>query len=167
MKFKNYFIFLICVFLISCKIQSDEEVFNKFVQRKSVTDFLILQTMDVTPLESLDKDYRRIIENTANRTFLFEKAKSEKETQWCIPILMCSLTEGDVAICMLCDMYKMSDEYFENVMYENVEGEAGTKNAGDFWNYVHESPEHRDEIIQKTMEWVNLYRTSDLIISEE
>ncbi|MBQ1713169.1 MAG: hypothetical protein II030_02110 [Treponema sp.] len=164
MKIKICAMLLLCICLLSCKEQSDEELFNKFVQRQSssVDEFLVLQTADTCPLESLDKDYQRIIGHHENDVFLFEKAKSEKETRWCIPLLACPLTEGDIAICMLIDMYKMSDDYFESVMYENIKRKANT--AADFWDYLHESKENRSEIIQKIRDWKGLYTSSEILV---
>ena len=57
------------------------------------------------------------------------------------------MTEGDIAICMLLDMYPMSDDCFENTMYENVKREYGS--AADFWRYIHTSAENRNAIIRK------------------
>lgn len=162
MKIKICAMLLLCACFLSCKEQTDEELFDKFVQRQSADEFLVLQTADTCPLESLDKDYQRIIEHHENDVFLFEKAKSEKETRWCIPLLACPLTEGDLAICMLIDMYKMSDDYFESVMYENIKRKANT--AADFWDYLHESKENRSEIIQKIRDWKGLYTSSEILV---
>ena len=161
MKLKNFFTLLLCICFLACKKQSDQELFSEFVQRQSGAEYLVLQTADSVPLESLDKDYREIIEHHENETFLFEKAESEKVTRWCLPLLACPLTEGDIAICMLIDMYKMSDEYFESVMYQNIERKAN--NASDFWSYLHESKENRSEVIQKIWDWKALYTSSELL----
>lgn len=162
MKIKICAMLLLCACFLSCKEQTDEELFDKFVQRQSADEFLVLQTADTCPLESLDKDYQRIIGHHENNVFLFEKAKSEKETCWCIPLLACPLTEGDLAICMLIDMYKMSDDYFESVMYENIKRKANT--AADFWDYLHESKENRSKAIQNIMEWKRLYTSSEVLV---
>ena len=87
MKIKICAMLLLCASFLSCKEQSDEELFDKFVQRQSssVDEFLLLQTADTCPLESLDKDYQRIIEHHENDVFLFEKAKSEKRPAGAFP----------------------------------------------------------------------------------
>ena len=158
---KTVFIIFLIICFVSCKSKSDMELFDDFAQKKSVAGFIILQTLDVNPEESLDKNYRKIIKNKANALFLFEKAKSTTKTQYCIPILHKPLTEGDVAICMLCDMYKISDEYFQTVMYENIKRQTNT--AEDFWNYVQASEENRNEIIQKISDWVKIYTADDFL----
>ena len=162
MKLKIVFVFLLCLCFFACKKKSDPELFDEFVQRQDGSEYLVLQTADTLPLESLDKDYRRIIEHHENETFLFRKAESEKDTRWCMPLLACPLTEGDIAICMLIDMYKMSDEYFECVMYKNIERKTNT--AADFWNYIHESKENRSKVIQKVRDWKEICTSSELLL---
>jgi hypothetical protein len=85
---------------------------------------------------------------------LLEKAKSLKRTNYCIPNIICPMSEGDIAICMLMDMYIMSDEYFESVMYKNIKKEEYS--AADFWNYIHKSENNRNEIIQKIADWIEI-----------
>lgn len=148
--------------LISCKEESVNDLFESFVHKESNEKYIVLKTADITPIESLDKDYRKIIANHNHTIVLLEKAKSTKETKYCISNLVCPMTEGDIAICMLIDMYKMPDDYFENVMYENIKREM--HNAGDFWNYVHESEDHRDEIIQKIIDWINVCKSDDILL---
>ena len=68
---------------------------------------------------------------------------------------------------MLLDMYKMSDDYFENVMYKNIKREVHS--AADFWHYIHVSEDNRNEIIKKITNWIEIYTSSDLLFywSEE
>ena len=162
------FFFISSISLISCKEKSANDLFESFVQKKLNEKYIVLKTADITPIESLDKDYRKIIENHSNTTLLLEKAKSIKETKYCIPNLVCPMTEGDVAICMLLDMYKMSDDYFENVMYKNIKREVH-HSAADFWHYIHVSEDNRNEIIKKITDWIEIYTSSDLLFhwSEE
>lgn len=161
------FFFISSISLISCKEKSANDLFESFVHKKLNEKYIVLKTADITPIESLDKDYRKIIENHSNTTLLLEKAKSIKETKYCIPNLVCPMTEGDVAICMLLDMYKMSDDYFENVMYKNIKREVHS--AADFWHYIHVSEDNRNEIIKKITNWIEIYTSSDLLFhwSEE
>ena len=154
------FFFIFSVTFISCKEKSANDLFESFVQKKSNEKYIILKTTDLTPTESLDVNYLKIIENHDNTTYLLEKAKSIKETKYCIPNLVCPMTEGDVAICMLFDMYKMSDDYFENVMYKNIKREVHS--AADFWYYIHVSEDNRNEIIKKITNWIGIYTNSDL-----
>ena len=157
------FIIVFSVGLISCKERSANDLFESFVQKESNEKYIVLKTGDVNPIESLDETYRKIIENRSNTTLLLEKAKSVKETKYCIPNLVCPMTEGDVAICMLIDMYKMSDDYFEKVMYENIKRELYS--AADFWNYIHVSETNRNEVIKKISDWIRIYTSSDLLLS--
>ncbi|WP_152513087.1 hypothetical protein [Treponema pedis] len=141
------FFFIFSITLISCKEKSANDLFESFVQKTSNEKYIILKTADLTPTESLDGNYLKIIGNHGNTIYLLEKAKSLKETKYCIPNLVCPMTEGDIAICILIDMYQMSDAYFDTVMYENIQRE--TDNAKDFWNYIHISEDNRNEIIKK------------------
>ena len=160
---KSFIFFCFTLLLLSCKSKTDKDLFEEFVHKKSVDNFIVLQTAEITPVESLDKNYRKIIQNKGNFSFLLGKAKSTQKTEYCIPNLVCPLTEGDVAICMLIDMYKMSDEYFGTVMYENIKRE--TNSARDFWDYVQSSDESRNEIIQKISDWILLYESNELLVS--
>ncbi|MBQ8679026.1 MAG: hypothetical protein IJ530_10905, partial [Treponema sp.] len=58
---KTVFIIFLIICFVSCKSKSDMELFDDFAQKKSVAGFIILQTLDVNPEESLDKNYRKII----------------------------------------------------------------------------------------------------------
>lgn len=157
------FFFIFSITLISCKEKSVNDLFESFVQKKSNEKYIILKTADINSLETLDITYRKIIENYSNKILLLEKAKSIKETKYCIPNLVCPMTEGDIAICMLVDMYKISDNYFENVMYKNIKREA--YNAADFWNYIHISEDNRNEIIKKIIDWIEIYTSSNLLLT--
>ena len=134
--------------------------FEDFVHKKTDEDFIVFQGADTVPFESLDEDYRNVIEK-GGANFLLEKVKSLAETKYCIPNLVCPMTEGDVALCMLLDMYPMSDDYFEENMYEGIP--RNTNSARDFWDYVHSSPENRDEIICKIYEYILLFTKSSFI----
>ena len=141
------FFFISSISLVSCKEKSANDLYESFVNKKPNEKYIVLKTADVNSIEALDKTYRKIIENHSNTTLLLEKAKSIKETKYCIPNLVCPMTEGDIAICMLLDMYKMPDDYFENVMYKNIKREVHS--AADFWHYIHASEDNRNEIIKK------------------
>lgn len=152
------FLFTLSISFLSCKEKSANNLFERFVQKESNEKYIVLKTADINSIESLDKAYRKIIANYRHTTLLLEKAKSIKKTKYCIPNLVCPMTEGDIAICMLIDMYKISDEYFENEMYENIKREAHS--AADFWNYVHISEDNRNEIIKKITDWIGIYEST-------
>lgn len=164
---KKFSVFVFAMIFLSgfvlAKDKSAEELFNKFISRKTDEKYILMQTLNIAPLESLDKNYQKIIKNHANTAFLLEKAESVKKTKYYIPNLVCPMTEGDIAICMLIDMYGMSDDYFETVMYENILRKAN--NARDYWDYIHSSKENRTEIIQKIREWIMIVCGSDLYIT--
>lgn len=156
------FFFIFSITLISCKEKSANHLFESFVQKKSNEKYIILKTADLTPIELLDSNYLKIIEKQGNTTYLLEKAKSIKETKYCIPNLVCPMAEGDIAICMLIDMYQMSDDYFDTVMYENIKRK--TDSARDFWDYIHMSEDNRNEVIKKIIDWIGTYTSSDLLL---
>ena len=153
---KRIFFILLSFLLISCKEKSVDELFNTFVNCKTDEKYITFQTSDIVPYENLDKNYKKIIENQSTGTisFLYEKAKSTKETKYFIPDLVCPMTEGDIAICMLIDMFNMPDKYFDEVMYENIERK--TNSARDFWDYIHSSDNNREEIIQEIKDYYSL-----------
>lgn len=126
-----------------------DKLFANFVNREKEPDALYLgfDSLGIVPMEYLDKNYQVIIKNFDNTDYLLKKAESEKETEYGIGNIVYPMTEGDIAICMLLDMYLMPDEYFETVMYEDIERE--TNSARDFWHYIHESKENRLEIIHR------------------
>ncbi|UTC75991.1 hypothetical protein E4O03_04595 [Treponema sp. OMZ 792] len=155
-------LFFFTITLISCIEKSANDLFESFVQKESNEKYLVLKTADLNPTESLDGNYLKIIENHGNTNYLLEKAESIKETKYCIPNLVCPMTEGDIAVCMLIDMYQMSDNYFETVMYENIKRK--TDSAKDFWDYIHASENNRKEIIRKITEWIMIYKSSDLLL---
>ena len=154
--------FIFSISLISCKEESVKDLFESFVRTESNEKYIVLKTADVTPVELLDKDYRKIIANHNYTIVLLEKAKSIKKTKYCIPDLVCPMTEGDIAICMLIDMYKISDDYFENVMCENIKSKI--LSAADFWQYIHVSENNRNEIIKKITDWIKVCTNSDLLL---
>ncbi len=153
---KSKIIIVLSFLLISCKEKSTDELFNKFVNCKTDEEYITFQTSDIVPYEKLNKNYKKIIENQSTGTisFLYEKAKSTKETKYFIPDLVCPMTEGDIAICMLIDMFNMPDKYFDDVMYENIERK--TNSARDFWDYIHSSDNNREEIIQEIKDYYSL-----------
>ena len=142
-----YMLFLFLPLSISCKEKSCEDLFYEFVYKKNDDGYIVLETGSICPSDVLDKKYKKITADYGNTNYLLEKAASEDPTNYCIPNLVCPMTEGDIAICMLLDMYPMSDDCFENTMYENVKREYGS--AADFWRYIHTSAENRNAIIRK------------------
>lgn len=161
MKPKALFLFAFLFNIVSCKERSCESSFNSFVDGTDEEGFICLETLDTTPFDSLNRDYSFLINDIDNTDFLLEKAKSQEETDYCIPNLVCPLFEGDIAICMLLDMYPISDDYFDYVMYQNIQRQYSS--AADFWNYIHDSENNRNEIIKKISDYVDVYKNSEIL----
>lgn len=161
MKVKIFLFFIFSISYIACKKNSVNNLFETFIQRESNDNYLVFQTADLTPIELLDNNYRRIIENRDNTNYLLEKAESIKETKYCLPNLVCPMAEGDIAICMLIDMYQMPDDYFDTVMYVNIKRKTNT--AADFWDYIHTSENNRKEIIRKITDWIMIYKSGNVL----
>ena len=66
------FFFISSISLVSCKEKSANDLFESFVHKKLNEKYIVLKTASVNSIESLDKDYRKIIENHSKEKYIVQ-----------------------------------------------------------------------------------------------
>ena len=157
MKTKKFILnTLLCLAIVSCTPDS------------SATFQSILETADMlpglnkAPFGSLDLHAtshnfqydRMVFEGSGHNAFLLEQALSEDATDYFIPGVTDTLTQGDMAIRLLLDInFSGTDnDWIEQFVPLSIQEEYTRQGAQVWWDWIQESAENRNWIIERIRE---------------
>jgi hypothetical protein len=150
---KNFFVFAICLIMISC-VQDSSSSFEAIINLSDPIEELgkeVLYSIDLHG-SSGNKNYDKMYsEGKVHNKYLLNKALSEEITNFCIPNVTGFLSEGDIAIMLLLDInYKGSDQEWINTFVPmNLIEDYYTRGSIVWWSWIHGSSENRRMLVDK------------------
>lgn len=150
------FIFFFGVIFISCK--NDFDILYKQMINEKETVTLIHSDYS----SSLNVEYAKILKmGKENNAKLLKLAINENSTNWITNISYRPLTDGDLAISLIIDINKISDEDFYLLMPLEIKNEYEKNGAVVFWDWIHEGISNREYVINQLEILTNL-RNKDM-----
>lgn len=145
------FIFFFGVIFISCKNDFDSLYKQMINEKETVT----LINSDYS--SSLNVAYAKILKmGKENNDKLLKLAINENSTNWITNISYQPLTDGDLAISLIIDINKISDEDFYLLMPSEIKNEYEKKGVVVFWDWIHEGVSNREYVINQLEILTNL-----------
>ncbi len=138
------FIFFFGVIFISCKNDFDSLYKQMINEKETVT----LINSDYS--SSLNVAYAKILKmGKENNDKLLKLAINENSTNWITNFSYRPLTDGDLAISLIIDINKISDEDFYLLMPSEIKNEYEKNGVVVFWDWIHEEVSNREYVINQ------------------
>lgn len=154
MKSNHIFLLVFVFILYGCSYLNFDNEFNLLLaDAKDEETPETLYSLDISPEKALNLHYRNLLKNGRNITDeLLTKAKSTVQTNYCLCPLNFLLTEGDVAIVLLNDVY--DGKLWQEIKKITPKKMIKEYDAPGVWYWLRENEQNRTRAIKLIKEFI-------------